>query len=353
MNFRGRHSGHDRPSEVERELSPDALAKELVDLRKAQAELTRTIDRLAGQIDALQSADLAQAAFSPPAPSELQAAPTTAATAGSPPPPPPGFALRAGSSSVSGPPPPPIEAKPSTSPPPPPVATDTKLSPLDRLLGEDFGKPRVHAPTEPQSAPIRPKFAASDAPRKESVTPPVPEPDLHVSPLLGDRGPVDSTDEVSSADQEGSAPSQSQTTKKPAPPFSFSATLDQLRADEPSKNGQKDSAPSPSPSPTASTAKASVPSQPENAVGGQPAEDTDVETAAPDFFRSDGQSFASAAAMVSDILAATPDAVGAESGQPEVEGEASRASDEPSAPEVPITPDFFTAQPKKRFRLRR
>ncbi|HVA07776.1 MAG TPA: hypothetical protein VNG12_13640 [Acidimicrobiales bacterium] len=168
---------------------------------------------------------------------------------------------------------------------------------------------------------------------------------------------MDSTDEVSSADQEGSAPSQSQTTKKPAPPFSFSATLDQLRADEPSKNGQKDSAPSPSPSPTATatatTAKVSIPGEPENAVGGQPAEDTDVETAAPDFFRSDGQSFASAAAMVSDILAATPDAVGAESGQPEVEGEASRASDEPSAPEVPITPDFFTAQPKKRFRLRR
>jgi hypothetical protein len=57
--------------------------------------------------------------------------------------------------------------------------------------------------------------------------------------------------------------------------------------------------------------------------------------------------------MVNDILAATPDAVVPESGQPEAEESLSDAADEPSAPEIPITPDFFTAQPKKRFRLRR
>ncbi|HEX3841227.1 MAG TPA: hypothetical protein VHU85_10585 [Acidimicrobiales bacterium] len=73
---------------------------------------------------------------------------------------------------------------------------------------------------------------------------------------------------------------------------------------------------------------------------------------APDFFRSGGQSFASAAAMVNDILEATPDTT-PEPGKDHVENSADPATDEPRAPDVPITPDFFTAQPKKRFRFRR
>ena len=352
MKFKGRPSGGDRSPKAGEEPSPDALAKELANLQMAQAELTRTIDRLAGQIDSLQTGD-PQAAPSPVAPSE---SPTKSAAADPPPPPPPGFAVRAGSSTASAPPPPQIrDIRPSSPPPPPPppAGTQTELSPLDRLLGEDFGKPRVHASTEPQSPPITPNFAASDASAEESPAPVVSQPIFHVSPVLREHEPATSTDEESPASREGLAESPTPTTTKPAAPFSFNATLDQLTADEPGKNGQVNPAPSPSPAP-APTAKVSVPETSENPVGALAVdEDKDVETPAADFFRSGGQSFASAAAMVNDILAATPDAAGPESGQPEGEQQASRAADEPSAPEVPITPDFFTAQPKKRFRLRR
>jgi hypothetical protein len=134
--------------------------------------------------------------------------------------------------------------------------------------------------------------------------------------------------------------------------LSFNTTLEQLKADEPGTNGQVSSVAAPSPS-SAPTAKDSSAGTTESAVDSEPAESKGVESPAPDFFRSGGQSFASAAAMVNDILAATPDAVAPESGHPETEDQGSEHADEPSAPEVPITPDFFTAQPKKRFRLRR
>ena len=144
--------------------------------------------------------------------------------------------------------------------------------------------------------------------------------------------------------KETPAKSPTPTTTKPAAPFSFNTTLEQLRADEPSKNGQVSPAATPSPT-----------SAPIGKRRGRPAagESADVEAPEPDFFRSGGQSFASAAAMVNDILAATPDAVSPESGHPETEEHGGEDADKPSAPEVPITPDFFTAQPKKRFRLRR
>ena len=100
------------------------------------------------------------------------------------------------------------------------------------------------------------------------------------------------------------------------------------------------------PGPTPAATASAVDSQPVGESGG-------AEAPEPDFFRSGGQSFASAAAMVNDILAATPDVIASEPGQPEAEEHAGEDADEPSAPEVPITPDFFTAQPKKRFRLRR
>jgi hypothetical protein len=141
-----------------------------------------------------------------------------------------------------------------------------------------------------------------------------------------------------------SAKSPTQTTTKPAAPFSFNTTLEQLRADEPGKNGQV--SPAPTPSPTSAPIVSSV-------DGPAASESATVEAPEPDFFRSGGQSFASAAAMVNDILAATPEAVAPDSAQPEGEDHGVEDADEPSAPEVPITPDFFTAQPKKRFRLRR
>ncbi len=370
MNFRGRHSGADEPSKADKTLSPDALAKEMADLQKAQAELTRTIDRLAGQIDTLQTAELARA-DSPSAPSESQTkpAPTTAGVL--PPSPPPGFALRAGLSSTSAPPPPPPPvvgtkpsptpppppkgAKPSASPPPPPPAkAATSISPLDRLLGENFGKPRVHASAEPQTPPIRPNFAAGDASPEESAAPQASEPVFRVSPVLGEREPTSSSGEMSLPGHDSpSEPPQTRATAKAAPPFSFNTTLDELTDAEPGNNGQASPAASPSPAP-APTTKASLPGEPQNTVVDPPPDvDHDVETPEPDFFRSGGQSFASAAAMVSDILAATPDVTDPDSGQPEAEDQVTRATEESNAPEVPITPDFFTAQPKKRFRLRR
>jgi hypothetical protein len=186
-----------------------------------------------------------------------------------------------------------------------------------------------------------------------SAAPPVSEPVFQVSPLLGEREPATSTDETPPASQESPATPETPTTTKPAAAFSFNATVDQLTADEPGKNGQVNASPSSSPAP-APPAKVSVPATSELPVGALAAdEEKDAEAPAADFFRSGGQSFASAAAMVSDILAATPDAATPESGQPEAEEQVGRAADEPSAPEVPITPDFFTAQPKKRFRLRR
>ncbi|MHB1711606.1 MAG: hypothetical protein ACYCV7_09410, partial [Acidimicrobiales bacterium] len=75
----------------------------------------------------------------------------------------------------------------------------------------------------------------------------------------------------------------------------------------------------------------------------------------PDFFRSPSQSFASAAAMVSDILAAAPDAA-PEPGRTEPanpDKSDTKATDKPAAPEIPITPDFFTARPRKKFGMRR
>ncbi|MGH9097002.1 MAG: hypothetical protein ACRDWB_06230 [Acidimicrobiales bacterium] len=222
--------------------------------------------------------------------------------------------------------------------------TADKLSALDRLLGEDFGKPRPRPSSAPPSPTIAPKFSPSGDAAPEPTTPPAPDPVFKVSTVLGKAGPAKPTDEQSSAGGEISAETPTQTTTKPAAPFSFNTTLEQLKADEPGKNGQM--------SPAATSSPASEPTA--SAVDGQTADDgREIEAPAPDFFRSGGQSFASAAAMVNDILAATPDAVAPEPGQPEVEEPGGEDADEPNPPEVPITPDFFTAQPKKRFRLRR
>jgi hypothetical protein len=136
---------------------------------------------------------------------------------------------------------------------------------------------------------------------------------------------------------------QVKTVNPPAAPFAFNTSLDQLRADEPGTNGQTSAK-----SPPAATGAVAV------EAGPSPTGDGSATTnlPEPDFFRSGGQSFASAAAMVNDILAVTPDAT-AEPGKAVAEESLDQPDDEPAAPDVPITPDFFTAQPKKRFRLRR
>jgi len=64
-----------------------------------------------------------------------------------------------------------------------------------------------------------------------------------------------------------------------------------------------------------------------------------------------GPDYAATAAMVNDILAAAP-------GAPDSTGDATPSSSEEGAEtdapdEIPITPDFFTARPQKRFRLKR
>ena len=82
-----------------------------------------------------------------------------------------------------------------------------------------------------------------------------------------------------------------------------------------------------------------------------------------DFFTAAPQSFASAAAMVSDILAATPDiddkpvaSGGSRQAGPQgddadaptsVSDQAVDGEEPTSSDNAPITPDFFTARPKK------
>jgi len=80
------------------------------------------------------------------------------------------------------------------------------------------------------------------------------------------------------------------------------------------------------------------------------------EPAAPvtnDFFTAAPQSFASAAAMVSDILAATPSEteVDPAADAPAIDPETGEVAEEKT--DLPITPDFFTAKPKKKMPFRR
>lgn len=325
----------------EAELSPEVLAEMLAALRQSQRELTRTIDVLAGQIDSLQGR-LSRAALPalpfgstiPPRPVpslfvssspalsgplprfEIRPQSLVAALMASPlappgfdvrsaspifalpPPPPPGFEMRPPSPIFALPPPPPpsgFEMAPPSPvvgfPAPPPVPIEgsesaptladllsaaeagPSLTPLDTLLGEEFGR----SPTTPSAAPL-------PAP---PVVPAVPE-ENNATVRGADGSPT------------------------PAGDFAVRPTLD------------------------------------------NPGDDSQASTSAPapDFFRSSSQSFASAAAMVNDILAAAPDAV-PEPGRTEPAGGGPKAVEEPAAPEIPITPDFFTARPRKRFGLRR
>jgi hypothetical protein len=304
-----------------------------------------------------------------------------------PPPPPPGFgeqpatpppgpAIRTGTP----PPPPPSRVDLESAPPPPPTppskggvgpvsppSGDTSLSnrpssslsPLDRLLGEEFGRPRpaesiqtplpAVSPSAPNvTSPIaETETAAAAAAANKLAASHVPEPIFYVPPLLDDKAPT--------APKAPKAPvnpqPQSQPVTKPLTSFSFNATLDKLKADDLTGDGQSKIPPAPLTAPTP-TAKITVGGKGATTPFAPAVDEPAADLLEPDFFRSSGESFASAAALMSDILAAAPDAA-PESGPVGSEATATRSADEPNTSEVPITPDFFTAHPRKRFKFRR
>jgi hypothetical protein len=233
----------------------------------------------------------------------------------------------------------------------------SSLSPLDRLLGEEFGRPRpaksiqtpppAVSPSAPNvTSPMAETETAAAAAANKLAASHVPEPIFYVPPLLDDKTPA--------APKAPVIPQpQSQPVTKPVTPFSFNATLDKLKADDLTGDGQLNIAPAPLTAPTP-TAKITIGGKGATTPFAPPVDEPAADLPEPDFFRSSGQSFASAAAMVSDILAATPDAA-PESGPvgSEAEAAAARSADEPNPSEVPITPDFFTARPRKRFKFRR
>lgn len=235
----------------------------------------------------------------------------------------------------------------------------SSLSPLDRLLGEEFGRPRpaksIQTPP-PAVSPSAPNVtspmaetetaAAAAAAANKLAASHVPEPIFYVPPLLDDKTPAAPKAPVNPQPQ-------SQPVTKPVTPFSFNATLDKLKADDLTGDGQLKIPPAPLTAPTP-TAKITIGGKGATTSFAPPVDEPAADLPEPDFFRSSGQSFASAAAMVSDILAAAPDAA-SESGPVGSEAEAAAAlsADEPYASEVPITPDFFTAHPRKRFKFRR
>ena len=382
MKIRGRALGGDRPVTPDQDLSPDALAEQLAALQASQGELARTINLLANQIDCLRKNRSEEPTPSTLAPSEPQANPEPNLNPPPPPPPspggrrrrvrrsppPPGPGDQPLSASPPPPPPPPlgIGQEPASPPPPPPGTPATSsvvsppppspgptLSPLDRLLGEDFGKPRVTSSIETHPAPTTPNIPAGDVSSQDSDTSPDPDPTFRVAPLRDDKEPAERLEEVESPSPVTSTKSESPAAAELAAPSSFKAKLDQLKGDEPASNGQVNRPSPPSSAPT-EAATVTVGAKSDGAVHYSAVDELVVTDTlpAPDFFRSGGQSFASAAAMVNDILEATPDTP-PEPGTTQVEESADRPGNDLGAPDVPITPDFFTAQPKKRFRLRR
>src|ERR1035437_8230060 len=223
-------------------MSPNALATNMAAVKNSQNELARTIDVLSGQIDSLQKSSSGHPpATAPSAPSQIQAQSKFAEFADSapPPPPPPGFGEQPAT-----PPPPKVDLE--SAPPPPlpskggvgPVSPtssgaslsnnpSSSLSPLDRLLGEEFGRPRprpaqsIQTPP-PAVSPNAPKvtspIAESDtAAANELAASHVPEPIFYVPPLLDEKTPA--APKVSVNPQP-----QTQPVTKPATPFSFNAT---------------------------------------------------------------------------------------------------------------------------------
>ena len=300
-----------------REVDLASIQANLDALRRAHADLARSIDTLARRIDSVGTST------GPPAP---------------------GVA--------------PLRAMPA--PPPPaaaPPARHGPLNPVDATLGESFGRPRAAQPSLDAFAASRP--TAPPAPRPspsgadgtgpapanarrpgDPAIPDVPEPLFYVPPLLPE-GPADGSavDPLQLALGGEFVPRGATPTTPPA-------------------------APPPPPPPVAA-----APPPPEPAQSQRPASPASPEQGAPTTPGSSpaeteengksGKDFAATAAMVNDILAVTPATDGdhrpaGSTGTISAGGEAATGPVD-AEHEPPITPDFFTAPPpaQRRFRLRR
>ncbi len=290
-------------------VNPKILREQLEAARNSQAELAKTVERLTSLI---AEADAHAHAASPVMPG-FQTSP--------PPPPPPGF---------------------QTSPPQSP-------NPLDALLGDAFVAPQARAATSAVSTPTAPNSGGPNGPASAATGAiiernQVPEPLFYVPQLLPDREP----------DAPAPATVSSQSAR--------GTELDALLGNEFERSGTPATAPPPPPAAASPAPGFTAPPPPPAAASPAPGFTAPPpppppppppapEVAPP----AETQSFASAAAMVNDILSATPEArqnsIAAQS--PTEAGEHDSVDDqgETVPKEIPITPDFFTASPKRsRFR---
>ncbi len=309
-----------------REVDLASIQANLDALRRAHADLARSIDTLARRIDSVSTFT------GPPAPG---AAPLRAMPA----------------------PPPPAAAPPARHGP---------LNPVDATLGESFGRPRAPQPSldafaasRPTAPPVpRPSQSGADgtgpAPANtrrpgDPATPDVPEPLFYVPPLLpedpADGSAVDPLQLALGGEfvPRGTTPTTPPAAPPPPPPPVAAAPP------------PPPVAAAPPPPPPAQSQRPASPASPEQGApttpGSSPAETEENGKS--------GKDFAATAAMVNDILAVTPATDGdhrpaGSTGTISAGGEAATGPVD-AEHEPPITPDFFTAPPpaQRRFRLRR
>jgi hypothetical protein len=335
-----------------------SIRADLDALRRAHADLARTIDTLARRLDSVGTSARTGTNVHAPAPA---AAPPTGVT--------------------------PLRAMPAPPPPPAagPPARRGPLSPVDTMLGESFGQPRAPQPTpeaavasRPTSpAPERGYAAAGAGPAPANArrsgdpsTPDVPEPLFYVPPLLPEE-PADGdvVDPLALAlgsefVPRGTPPTQARSTPaagSAAPPPPAAAAP----APPPPPAAAAPAPPPPPAAPAPAPAPAPPPAPPPAAAAPAPAPAPPPPPAPAEASPStkgnekQGKDFAATAAMVNDILAVTPASGGEQrpAGSSSTGGEDGTAASRPAdaVTEPPITPDFFTAPPpaQRRFRLRR
>ncbi len=327
-----------------REVDLASIQANLDALRRAHADLARSIDTLARRIDSVSTFT------GPPAPG---AAPLRAMPA----------------------PPPPAAAPPARHGP---------LNPVDATLGESFGRPRAPQPSldafaasRPTAPPVpRPSQSGADgtgpAPANtrrpgDPATPDVPEPLFYVPPLLpedpADGGAVDPLQLALGGEfvPRGTTPTTPPAAPPPPPPPVAAAPPPPPVAAAPPPPPVAAAPPpppvaaAPPPPPPAQSQRPASPASPEQGApttpGSSPAETEENGKS--------GKDFAATAAMVNDILAVTPATDGdhrpaGSTGTISAGGEAATGPVD-AEHEPPITPDFFTAPPpaQRRFRLRR
>jgi hypothetical protein len=351
------------------------LLSDVEAVRRSQAELSRTVDHLAHLVESL-TADMGTIPRS--------AGGVTSMAAQTPLP--PGFS-------------PSLPGQPYQ-----PAAGQTRGStPLDALLGDEFGRPGGSTAPSPV-APSLTRVADPEPARGTTMTlppqareagiPDVPEPLFYVPPLLDDL-PVDALASSASAPITAAVPSVAPVADRPRPvanplddalgseflapgspthapvsPPGFTSPLAAAPAPPPPPPG---ALPPPPPPPPGAVA-AQVPVAPPSAdfatssalvsdilsatpsVGAPPPPPPPGAVAAPIPVAPPSADFATSSALVSDILSATPEAgtdAGGQAGGVSAEDSEFAPSLPTSQADVPITPDFFTAQPKKKFSLRR